>query len=305
MLSDRVVVMAGPARTDRAARDASPSAALATPSRRRPPSSSRWRPGCAASAGGAGRERPAPAAAVGRRHGQGRAARGAGARPRRLLRRLGAPRAGLRRADLRPAAPVDDPLRAGRPAGLYWRNTLVTAKEALLGYLVALALALSVGSGDGSVPLPRARVDPGGRPHPGDPDRGLRAVGRAVARPRSRPWCSSRGCICLVPLVFAVTSGLRSADPAALDLMAIVDAAGSGGRAAGAAPLRPPLPLLGHEDAAWGCPCSAPCWRRVRPGRPGARSSHPGGHRLQPDAAAVGRDLRRGLLGGAAIARPT
>ena len=30
--------------------------------------------------------------------------------------------------------------------GFYWRNTIVTAKEALLGYLVALALALLWGA---------------------------------------------------------------------------------------------------------------------------------------------------------------
>ena len=51
--------------------------------------------------------------------------------------------------------------------------------------------------------------------------------------------------ICLVPLLFAVTTGLRSADPAALDLMAVVDA--PGWEVCGASPaVRAALPLLGH-----------------------------------------------------------
>ena len=50
-----------------------------------------------------------------------------------------------------------------------------------------------------------------------------------------RPIVFITGLICLVPLLFAVTTGLRSADPAALDLMAVVDAPEPAGASGGSA----------------------------------------------------------------------
>jgi NitT/TauT family transport system permease protein len=111
----------------------------------------------------------------------------------------------------------------GQP-GFYWRNTLVTAKEALLGYLVALAVALLWGA-----VMARSRFFE----QASTPVAVLIQVTPIVAYAPSavlwlgrglKPIVFITGLICLVPLLFAVTTGLRSADPAALDLMAIVDA---------------------------------------------------------------------------------
>jgi NitT/TauT family transport system permease protein len=108
--------------------------------------------------------------------------------------------------------------------GFYWRNTLVTAKEALLGYLVALAVALLWGA-----IMARSRF----LEQASTPVAVLIQVTPIVAYAPSavlwlgrglKPIVFITGLICLVPLLFAVTSGLRSADPAALDLMAVVDA---------------------------------------------------------------------------------
>jgi ABC-type nitrate/sulfonate/bicarbonate transport system permease component len=108
----------------------------------------------------------------------------------------------------------------------YWRNTLVTAKEALLGYLVALAVALLWGA-----IMARSRF----LEHASTPVAVLIQVTPIVAYAPSavlwlgrglKPIVFITGLICLVPLLFAVTTGLRSADPAALDLMAVVDAPG-------------------------------------------------------------------------------
>ena len=114
----------------------------------------------------------------------------------------------------------------GQP-GFYWRNTLVTAKEALLGYLVALAVALLWGA-----VMARSRF----LEQASTPVAVLIQVTPIVAYAPSavlwlgrglKPIVFITGLICLVPLLFAVTTGLRSADPAALDLMAIVDAPAS------------------------------------------------------------------------------
>ena len=108
--------------------------------------------------------------------------------------------------------------------GFYWRNTLVTAKEALLGYLVALAVAILWGA-----IMARSRF----LEHASTPVAVLIQVTPIVAYAPSavlwlgrglKPIVFITGLICLVPLLFAVTTGLRSADPAALDLMAMVDA---------------------------------------------------------------------------------
>lgn len=110
--------------------------------------------------------------------------------------------------------------------GFYWRNTLVTAREALLGYLVALAVALLWGA-----VMARSRF----LEQASTPVAVLIQVTPIVAYAPSavlwlgrglKPIVFITGLICLVPLLFGVTSGLRSADPAALDLMAIVDAPG-------------------------------------------------------------------------------
>jgi NitT/TauT family transport system ATP-binding protein len=110
--------------------------------------------------------------------------------------------------------------------GFYWRNTLVTAKEALLGYLVALAVALLWGA-----IMARSRF----LEQASTPVAVLIQVTPIVAYAPSavlwlgrglKPIVFITGLICLVPLLFAVTTGLRSADPAALDLMAVVDAPG-------------------------------------------------------------------------------
>jgi NitT/TauT family transport system permease protein len=109
--------------------------------------------------------------------------------------------------------------------GFYWRNMLVTAKEALLGYLVALAVALLWGA-----LMARSRF----LEQASTPVAVLVQVTPIVAYAPSavlwlgrglKPIVFITGLICLVPLLFGVTSGLRSADPAALDLMATVDAA--------------------------------------------------------------------------------
>src|SRR5262245_27271307 len=108
--------------------------------------------------------------------------------------------------------------------GFYWRNTLVTAKEALLGYLVALLVALLWGA-----IMARSRF----LEQASTPVAVLIQVTPIVAYAPSavlwlgrglKPIVFITGLICLVPLLFAVTTGLRSADPAALDLMAVVDA---------------------------------------------------------------------------------
>jgi NitT/TauT family transport system permease protein len=106
----------------------------------------------------------------------------------------------------------------------YWSNTLVTAKEALLGYLVALAVALLWGA-----IMARSRF----LEQASTPVAVLIQVTPIVAYAPSavlwlgrglKPIVFITGLICLVPLLFGVTTGLRSADPAALDLMAVVDA---------------------------------------------------------------------------------
>jgi NitT/TauT family transport system permease protein len=114
---------------------------------------------------------------------------------------------------------------AGQP-GFYWRNTMVTAREALLGYLVALAVALLWGA-----LMARSRF----LEQASTPVAVLIQVTPIVAYAPSavlwlgrglRPIVFITGLICLVPLLFGVTTGLRSADLAALDLMAVVDAPG-------------------------------------------------------------------------------
>jgi NitT/TauT family transport system permease protein len=109
--------------------------------------------------------------------------------------------------------------------GFYWRNMLVTAKEAVLGYLVALSVALLWGA-----MMARSRF----LEQASTPVAVLIQVTPIVAYAPSavlwlgrglKPIVFITGLICLVPLLFGVTSGLRSADPAALDLMATVDAA--------------------------------------------------------------------------------
>jgi NitT/TauT family transport system permease protein len=108
--------------------------------------------------------------------------------------------------------------------GFYWRNMLVTAKEALLGYLLALLVALSWGA-----LMARSRF----LEQASTPVAVLIQVTPIVAYAPSavlwlgrglRPIVFITGLICLVPLLFGVTAGLRSADPAALDLMTTVDA---------------------------------------------------------------------------------
>jgi NitT/TauT family transport system permease protein len=107
----------------------------------------------------------------------------------------------------------------------YWSNMLVTAKEALLGYLLALAVALLWGA-----LMARSRF----LEQASTPVAVLIQVTPIVAYAPSavlwlgrglKPIVFITGLICLVPLLFGVTSGLRSADPAALDLMTTVDAA--------------------------------------------------------------------------------
>ena len=109
--------------------------------------------------------------------------------------------------------------------GFYWSNMLVTAKEALLGYLVALVVALLWGA-----VMARSRF----LEQASTPVAVLIQVTPIVAYAPSavlwlgrglKPIVFITGLICLVPLLFGVTSGLRSADPAALDLMTTVDAA--------------------------------------------------------------------------------
>ena len=106
----------------------------------------------------------------------------------------------------------------------YWGNMLVTAKEALLGYLVALAVALLWGA-----LMARSRF----LEQASTPVAVLIQVTPIVAYAPSavlwlgrglRPIVFITGLICLVPLLFAVTAGLRSADPAALELLETVDA---------------------------------------------------------------------------------
>jgi NitT/TauT family transport system permease protein len=108
--------------------------------------------------------------------------------------------------------------------GFYWGNMLVTAKEALLGYLVALAVALLWGA-----LMARSRF----LEQASTPVAVLIQVTPIVAYAPSavlwlgrglRPIVFITGLICLVPLLFAVTAGLRSADPAALELLETVDA---------------------------------------------------------------------------------
>jgi NitT/TauT family transport system permease protein len=108
--------------------------------------------------------------------------------------------------------------------GFYWRNMLVTAKEALLGYLLALAVALAWGA-----LMARSRF----MEQASTPVAVLIQVTPIVAYAPSavlwlgrglRPIVFITGLICLVPLLFGVTSGLRSADPEVLDLMTTVDA---------------------------------------------------------------------------------
>ena len=108
--------------------------------------------------------------------------------------------------------------------GFYWDNMLVTAREAFLGYLLALVIALLWGAAmawsrfleHASTPVAvLIQVTPIVTYAPA----AVLWLGRGL-----KPIVFITGLICLVPLLFGVTAGLRSADPAALDLMATVDA---------------------------------------------------------------------------------
>jgi NitT/TauT family transport system permease protein len=106
----------------------------------------------------------------------------------------------------------------------YWEQTWVTAVEALLGYLLALAVAVGWGA-----LMARVRFIE----HATGPVAVLVQVTPIVAYAPSvvlwlgagmRPIVLLTSLICLVPLLFNVVAGLRSADPAALEVLASVDA---------------------------------------------------------------------------------
>jgi NitT/TauT family transport system permease protein len=108
--------------------------------------------------------------------------------------------------------------------GFYWEQTWVTAVEALLGYLLALAVAVGWGA-----LMARVRFIE----HATGPVAVLVQVTPIVAYAPSvvlwlgagmRPIVLLTSLICLVPLLFNVVAGLRSADPAALEVLASVDA---------------------------------------------------------------------------------
>ena len=83
---------------------------------------------------------------------------------------------------LRAAAALDDPVRAGRPARLLLAQHPGHGQGGAARLPGGADRGPAVGGDHGPVPLPGAGLDAGGRAHPGHPDRGLRAVGRAVAR---------------------------------------------------------------------------------------------------------------------------
>ena len=200
------------------------------------------------------------------------------ARARRLLRRLGAVRPGLRRADLRPPA-------ARRRSSRIWptnpastratRSSRPTRPASATGRLSPGAL--SVGSGAGLVALPGAGADPGRRAHPGRPRRRLLHVDRAVARAGHPP---------IVFLVAFVTmpgsSPVRRRPRTALGRPGGPGAAGArrrrrvGGALAAAPAAR--CPTSSRPEDVVGLRSR----RRAgegRPGRPRASASHAGGQR--------------------------
>lgn len=108
--------------------------------------------------------------------------------------------------------------------GFYWEQTTVTALAALLGYLLALAVAVAWGA-----LMARLRF----LEHATGPVAVLIQVTPIVAYAPSvvlwlgaglRPIVLLTSLICLVPLLFNVVAGLRAADPAALEVLASVDA---------------------------------------------------------------------------------
>jgi NitT/TauT family transport system permease protein len=108
--------------------------------------------------------------------------------------------------------------------GFYWEQTWVTALEALLGYLLALAVALAWGA-----LMARVRFIE----HATGPVAVLVQVTPIIAYAPSvvlwlgagmRPIVLLTSLICLVPLLFNVVAGLRAADPAALEVLASVNA---------------------------------------------------------------------------------
>jgi NitT/TauT family transport system permease protein len=108
--------------------------------------------------------------------------------------------------------------------GFYWDQTIATAVAALLGYLVALVVALAWGA-----LMARLRFIE----HATGPVAVLIQVTPIVAYAPSvvlwlgagmRPIVLLTSLICLVPLMFNVVAGLRSADPATLEVLASVDA---------------------------------------------------------------------------------
>jgi NitT/TauT family transport system permease protein len=110
--------------------------------------------------------------------------------------------------------------------GFYWEHTVVTAAAALLGYLVALAIALVWGAVMARLRLVEYATSPVAV---------LIQVTPIIAyAPSVVLWLGSgmqpivflTALICLVPLLFNVVAGLRAADPAALEVLASVDASG-------------------------------------------------------------------------------
>jgi NitT/TauT family transport system permease protein len=108
--------------------------------------------------------------------------------------------------------------------GFYWEQTWVTAVEALLGYLLALVVAVGWGA-----LMARIRFIE----HATGPVAVLVQVTPIIAYAPSvvlwlgagmRPIVLLTSLICLVPLLFNVVAGLRAADPAALEVLASVDA---------------------------------------------------------------------------------
>ena len=113
---------------------------------------------------------------------------------------------------------------AERPALLRSRPPLVTGRHAASGWLIALAVALVVGVAARRVAVPRAGRPARAGAHPRRPVGRLLRLDRRLARPR-RPAGDLPRRVRVVPgFVFATVAGLRSADPAARELLASVDA---------------------------------------------------------------------------------
>lgn len=134
----------------------------------------------------------------------------------------------VRIADIPPfilRAPSDILATLADDPAAYLRNTLVTGREALIGFLLAFVIAIPIGAllassrwlEHAATPiLVLIQVTP------------FAAYAASVVvwlSPGWKPIVFITALVCMVPFTFATVSGMRAAEPAALDVLRSVDAA--------------------------------------------------------------------------------